>query len=363
MAETDAIECNIDAPLLAGAAQARESIFSESQLFSQALQVAMQPLPWAALNRRGIEVVVRRDDLIDSHLSGNKYYKLFFNLQQARASGERRLLSFGGAYSNHLYALAAAGKRYDFTTVGVIRGERPARLSPTLVDAEAWGMQLHFVSRQDYRHKHTAEFLARLRQQLGSFYWVPEGGANLAGVQGCQTLGRAIGTGQWGDFDAVCLACGTGTTLAGVLAGLGQDSALNVGSRARIDRVYGMSVLKDRASHVDSFEAPVAETAMQAEVETWLQQLQLKQPMGLSSVPPWRLLTAYHGGGYAKLSPALRQFIGAFEAETGLLLDPVYTAKLFYGVAQLAENNEWSAGTRLLLIHSGGLQGRRGYDC
>ncbi|MEN0035970.1 MAG: pyridoxal-phosphate dependent enzyme [Cellvibrio sp.] len=308
-------------------------IDSADDLLGVALRVPVQRVELDVLAGAGIELLVRRDDLIDPQLSGNKFYKLFFNLQAAREQGLNCLLSFGGAYSNHLHALAAAGNRYGFKTLGVVRGERPAQLSATLADAEAWGMQLVFLSRTDYRDKNSAELIADLRLVYGDFYFIPEGGANLAGAQGMQVAGRALEQQLKGDYTAICAACGTGTSLAGLAAGI------DVAKPA-----IGFSVLKGAGDLGEVIAANYRELGASNEAANW------------------RLISGFHAGGYGKKHPDyLSIFWRDFERQTGIALDPVYTVKLFWGIVSLARQGYWSRGSRIVAIHSGGLQGRRGF--
>lgn len=308
---------------------------SSEELEKVAAKVPLQPVQNKVLAAAGIELLVRRDDLIDPQLSGNKFYKLFFNLCDARAQGFTRLLSFGGAYSNHLYALAVAGKRYGFSTLGVIRGERPAQLSPTLIDVEAYGMQLIFVSRADYRDKSEPEMIAQLQIKYGDFYLIPEGGANLAGARGMQVLGQALEQQLKGDYTAVCIASGTGTSLAGLAAGIDSTKP-----------AVGFSVLKGGGNLGDS----VAATYNQLRAH--------------DCAANWRLVSGFHSGGYGKKIPEyLSQFWQEFERDTGILLDPVYTVKMLWGLVSLAQQGYWPRGSRVVAIHSGGLQGRRGFIC
>jgi 1-aminocyclopropane-1-carboxylate deaminase len=311
---------------------------SEDEFLSKAMEVPMQTLQWDLAIKKGVDIIVRRDDLIEGNLSGNKFYKLFYNLQAAQKQGHQQILSYGGAYSNHIYALAAAGHEYGFCTIGVIRGERPARLSATLQDAERWGMRLHFLSREDYKRP-VAQIQAELQRAYGDFYFIPEGGANDLGVQGTQILGRALAQ-KLGEGPAeICVACGTGNTLAGISAGLANHRFV---SSATV-RVIGFSVLKG-AGQLG---------------ERVLEQHQL---LGIKT-NDWCLVSGFHAGGYAKKIPAsVNHFYSVFEQEQALLLDPVYTLKMFWGVAQLLAQNYWCPGTRLILIHTGGLQGRRGFN-
>ena len=306
-------------------------------LHQRALDVPMQRVSWSALNQNGLELIVRRDDLIDPHQSGNKFYKLFYNLRAANERGINQLLSFGGAYSNHLYALAAAGHAAGIRTVGVVRGERPTQLSPTLRDAEAWGMQLCFVPRAEYRSDKD-ELLDHLRERYGDFLLVPEGGANLNGARGAAVMGWAI-TQQLDDaFDVVCVPCGTGSTLAGLAGALTNDKT-----------AIGFSVLK-------------GDGTLGREISR-LYRSCLSPSADSTSHGHWRLISGYHAGGYARKLPSMvDDFWRDFEAETGILLDPVYSLKMFWGIARLAAQGYWAPGTRLVAVHTGGLQGRRGFQ-
>jgi len=312
--------------------------FSSQLLQELANQVPMKQLDWPTTEQCGITVTVRRDDLIHPLLSGNKFYKLFLNLFEARKQGLDTILSFGGAYSNHIHALAAAGKEYGINTIGVIRGEQATELSPTLKDARDWGMTLKFVDRQTYRLKTDPTVLADLSNEFGDFYVVPEGGGNLLGAQGCQLITQATIQALDGEFDAICVACGTGSTLAGIV------SALPTGKKA-----YGFSVLKGAGK-------------LESEIGDLITQLNPSpSPSPSQTTKNWQLISGYHGGGYAKLKPELIKLIQRFEAMAGFQLDPVYTAKLFWGIEQEALKDRWPRGTRLVVVHSGGLQGRRGY--
>ncbi|MES2825371.1 MAG: pyridoxal-phosphate dependent enzyme [Pseudomonadota bacterium] len=339
------------------------NLISEDQFLQRAIAVPMQVLQWDLAQRKDIEIIVRRDDLVDSSLSGNKFYKLFYSLQQAKMHGHQKVLSFGGAYSNHLYALAAAGRDFGFKTVGVIRGERPKHLSPMLQDVEKWGMQLHFVTRADYRQLtqrsvtgippvHENSWFDKSRNENpayknlvemhGGFYSIPEGGANSEGLRGAAVIGWAIEQQRKADFTAICLACGTGNTVAGVAAGIAAAKSLGQ-NPAEAAKVIGFSVLK-------------------GEGDLGQQIIRQQENAGLKS-NNWRLISGYHAGGYAKKLPgAVQEFQQTFERETKLSLDPVYTLKMCWGVAHLLRLNYWPRGSRLILIHTGGMQGRRGFN-
>lgn len=291
----------------------------------------IQWLDWPLMADAGLALGVKREDLLHARLGGNKLYKLHGHLRAARHAGYEHLLSFGGAWSNHIYALAAAGQSLELQTTGVIRGERPHKLSAMLSDAEAMGMRLHFVSRQYYGLKHSDSVLAELQHLFGPCYVIPEGGGDLLGARGSQALGSGL-TQLWKrePFDVVCCAVGTGSTLAGLAAGLPANVS-----------VCGFSVLKGEGSLADDIQ----------------QQTQQLRAQSAS----WTLETDYHCGGYARYPADLADFVRRFEAQTGVLLDPVYTAKMVWGVAQKALAGYWPKATRILALHTGGLQGRRGF--
>lgn len=267
-----------------------------------------------------------RADLVDPLLSGNKYFKLKPNVEAARRAGLSTLLSFGGPWSNHLHALAAAGQRFGFNTIGVVRGAAPAELNACLQDAASWGMRLHFVSRNDYQHRDEPDFLAALKQVFGEYYLIPEGGANLEGILGCRELAAAIPPKT---FSRLLLACGTGTTLAGLI------TAADV-------PVTGIQVLKGAGY-------------LQREVNEMLAKYDL------SPTVAWEMLDEFHGGGYARADPLLLDFCNAFTSETGVPLEPVYSGKLFFAIADLLARGHFARGSHLLAIHGGGLQGLRGF--
>lgn len=277
----------------------------------------------------GVEVWIRRDDLLDPVISGNKAYKLLFNLLEAREQGADTLITCGGAWSNHIHATAAAGARFGFHTVGIIRGERPPQLSATLQDAERFGMQLLFVSRQVYRKRSYPGFLLELKIAANCSSFIPEGGANLAGARGAQLFGQIIDSSLPAGLNQVWLACGTGLTLAGIQAQLRGVS------------VIGLPVLK-------------AENSIRGHVSQW-------QEAPAPDAGEIELCSGYHCEGYAKYPDYLRDFQQMFEQETRIPLDPVYTAKLLYGLHREIAIGRVPAGSKVLVLHSGGLQGRRGF--
>jgi len=299
-----------------------------------------EEIDWAPLNDRGVRFFVKREDLLDQQISGNKLYKLLGHLQQARQQGARALLSFGGYYSNHLHALAAMGQRLGLKTVGVVRGEEPAQLNPTLYDCRKSGMQLIFTTRSQYRNKDCPDYQTELKGSFPDCYIIPEGGAGPEGLLGCKALGDEIAQHFKGRPLTVCVPCGTGTTLAGLLAG----SALN-GPRNEHD-YEGFAVVKPR--DVDErLEVAVEQALVQS---------------GVLETAPWRINYDFHAGGYAKLPKELLDFMNAFEARSSIKLDPVYTAKMLWGIETLAAQGRWQVGANVLAVHTGGLQGRHGFS-
>jgi 1-aminocyclopropane-1-carboxylate deaminase len=274
-------------------------------------------------------VSLLRLDLCDGNAPGNKWFKLQGNITSARRRGITTLVSFGGAWSNHLHAMAATGRALGLQTIGIVRGEEPDNPSPMLVDAKMWGMELVYVSRQEYRMKEESAYIGRLQVRFGPCLVIPEGGANLAGVEGCEAIGHLLVEEGCGN-STVVLAVGTGTTLAGIARGLGATSGANL---------VGISVLKgayDLDNRVVGFTG--------------------------SKCAHWHILHDYHCGGYARVSPALREFILAFQAVHNIPLDPVYTGKALFAVHQLMATGQWRENQPVVMVHTGGLQGRRGFD-
>lgn len=267
---------------------------------------------------------------------GNKYYKLKYNLEFAREQGYTTLASFGGAWSNHLAALAQVGAAQGFSTVGIVRGERPVKLSMMLLDAEAQGMQLQFISRGDYRRRHESEFLAALQGRLTNCLVIPEGGTNGLAVRGTAEIVDEVARLSPAS-DLIVLPVGTGGTLAGIAAALPPGV-----------KVLGISVLKGTG----------AEPGLEADVEALIAATSPPSPLARN----WSIDHRFHCGGYAKCPTYLQDFILGWQRRHGMLLDPVYTGKLFYGLSQMLAQGEINADTRIVALHTGGEQGRRGYE-
>lgn len=264
----------------------------------------------------GIELYVKRDDLIHPYVSGNKLYKLIYNVEEAEEQGYNTILTFGGAWSNHLVATAAYCKENGLKSIGIIRGDELASrvLSPALKFCQEQGMQLHFVNREEYKLKTEVAFISRLSDLFGAFYLVPEGGANALGVKGAAEILNSVK-----GYDYVACACGTGTTLAGLITAALPNTTY-----------MGFSVLK-------------GEDTLTAEVEKYV-----------GHTNGWSINTDYHCGGYAKTIPELLDFKERFEKINQIPLDNVYTAKLFLGLYSLINKGLFPSGAKILAIHTGG---------
>ncbi len=264
-----------------------------------------------------------REDLIDDFVSGNKFRKLKYNLQEARSQNKKCLLTFGGAYSNHIAAVAAVGSKEGINTIGVIRGEELETIprNPTLAYAENCGMKLHFVTREDYKKKEDPSFLIELQRTLGDFYTLPEGGTNSLAVSGCEEILSERTT----QYDYICVPVGTGGTLAGLV------SASEVHQK-----VIGFSALKG--------------TFQEKEVKKYTDKTN------------FRILDTYSFGGYGKIDVGLVRFINDFKEKTQIPLDPIYTGKMIFGVFDLIKNGFFEEKSNILMIHTGGLQGIKGMN-
>ncbi|MEH2250601.1 1-aminocyclopropane-1-carboxylate deaminase/D-cysteine desulfhydrase [Nostoc sp.] len=289
----------------------------------------------------GVDLYVLRLDLMHPWVNGNKWFKLKYNLLEAKEQNFTTLLTFGGAYSNHIYATAAAGNLFGFRTIGVIRGEQRLPLNPTLSFAVQQGMQLVYLNRQTYRQRNTAALQEYLQQRFSEVFIIPEGGSNLNGVRGCtEIVGEAMPTAGYAyAFDHICVACGTATTLAGIALSLHQKQ-----------RAIAFPVLKNGA-----FLAQEIESLLTNYLASGL-------PAPYSSPASWELVCDYHFGGYAKVNDQLLLFSQQFREEHGILLDYVYTAKMFYGVMDLLKQGFFCRGDSLMLVHTGGLQGNVGME-
>lgn len=276
---------------------------------------------------RGVRLYLKRDDLIHPEVPGNKWRKLKYNLSAARELNHTTLLTFGGAYSNHIRATAAAGRYFEFSTLGVIRGEEQVPLNWSLSYAVDLGMHLSYMNRTTYRSKDEPTVIADLRQKHGNFYLLPEGGSNGLAVRGCAEVSTELGI----EFDVICCPVGTGGTLAGIAAGHSSEK-----------RAMGFAVLKGG----EFLRAKVAE-------------LQCKQ-YGSSSAK-WSIENDFHFGGFAKSTSQLHGFIDDFERRHGLRLEWVYVAKMMYGIFPLTERGAFLSESVLVAVVTGPEDDERRY--
>ena len=288
------------------------------------------------LQKHDIRLSFLRLDQIHPTVHGNKWFKLRLNLEAMRDSGCNRVLSFGGAFSNHLMALAGAGNLLNFETIGVVRGEIADENNPVLNYLRQQGMQLHGVTRSQYREKTRTSFINALRQRFGDFYLIPEGGSNALGVRGCEQIARYLRWQNPSQPGLVALACGTGTTLAGIVLGLAARGQSH-------HQVLGISVLKARGY-------------LSGEVSRWLAQTGGQaQSLERAAHPAWRVSDNYHCGGYARTDAGLQNFLQYWATGSEIPLEPVYTGKLAWGLYQSVLDETIEAGTEIIAIHSGGL--------
>ncbi|MBC6368898.1 1-aminocyclopropane-1-carboxylate deaminase [Algoriphagus sp. AK58] len=288
--------------------------------------IETQSLQHPIFDEKKVNVSLLRLDQIHSGVSGNKFFKLKYNLEEAKKLGKPSILTFGGAYSNHIYATASAAREAGLTSIGIIRGEGLDRKNPTLLHARERGMLLHFVSRVDYRKKNSEEYIDHLRAHFGDFYLIPEGGTNSLAIQGTAEILEE----KHREFSHVCTALGTGGTFAGLAKSLNSAQTL-----------LGFSSLKGEF--------------IREEIENLL--------IGSNIHPKGRLeiFTQFHFGGYAKWTDELIDFIHWFWKAFGVILDPIYTGKMAFGFWELLQTNHFPAGSKILLIHTGGLQGNLGF--
>lgn len=286
---------------------------------------------------KGVQVLLKRDDLIHPVISGNKWRKLKYNIERAQQQGYDTLLTFGGPFSNHIAATAEAGRRFGFKTIGMIRGELPSEGNPTLDRALECGMELHPMDRQTYREKQERYTIETLRDRFGSFYLIPEGGANHLGVAGCMEILPEVESG----YTDVAVACGTGTTLAGLVLSLPEQV-----------RLHAFVVFKDQ-NEGEELKGDVHQLLMNTCLDEEL-------AADLGKKITWH--TQFHEGGFAKVSDRQFEFMQVFYQKHQVRLDPLYTGKLLMGIHQLIGEEYFENGTRLLVLHSGGLQGIAGME-
>ena len=294
-------------------------------MFSSLPEIPVQQITDPILEASGISLFLKRLDLTHPKISGNKWYKLKYNLLEAKKQNKNTLLTFGGAFSNHIVAVAAAGKELGFKTIGIIRGERTLPLNKVLSFAEECGMQLEYISREDYRKKEDQKFIDEFfllpSGEAGrGVYLIPEGGSNLLAVKGCVEILNE----EDRQYNYICCACGTGATLAGIILSLKADQ-----------RAIGFSILK-------------GENTLSEKVKDWINDSN-------TTKNNWEINTQYHFGGYAKHAPELLNFIDTFRSQHNIQLDPVYTGKMMAGIYDLISKKYFPKGSKILAIHTGGV--------
>ena len=291
-------------------------------------RIPLQKIEDPLIQKSGINLFVLRTDLNHPTVSGNKWYKLKYNLVEIKRKEIDTLLTFGGAYSNHIHAAASAGKLLNIKTIGVIRGEEYNPLNPTLASAKGNGMLLYYINRKTYRERKNPAFIQSLREKFGEFYLVPEGGTNRLALKGCTEIVKSINI----NYDLICCACGTGGTLAGIIAGLNRNK-----------KAFGFAVLKGADF-----------------LKTDVEKLLTDYPG--NNYTNWQINQNYHFGGYAKTNEGLLRFVQRFREVNNIPIEPIYTGKMLYGIYNLAEKNYFEKGKTIVAVHSGGLQGLAGLN-
>jgi 1-aminocyclopropane-1-carboxylate deaminase len=271
-----------------------------------------------------ISLHIKREDLLHPIISGNKFRKLKYNLEEAKKQNKKVLLTFGGAFSNHILAVAGAGKEYGFQTIGIIRGEEvqvKIAENPTLFQARQLGMKFVFISREQYRLKENSDFIEQLRKDFGEFYLLPEGGTNELAIKGCEEILIESDT----EFTHICSSIGTGGTITGIINSSNSNQ-----------NIIGFSSLKG-----DFLQNDITKFANKQN---------------------WTVNCDYHFGSYGKVTDELIDFINNFYLEYQIPLDPIYTGKMMFGIMNLIENNYFPENSKILAIHTGGLQGIAGMN-
>ena len=281
------------------------------------MKIITQKISHPLLKEKEIQLFIKRIDQNHEFVSGNKYYKLKYNLLEAAKQNKNTILTFGGAYSNHIEATAFAAKEKGFKSIGIIRGEETLPLNDTLSFAKENGMQIHFVSREEYRKKQTESFIAKLKDTFGSFYLIPEGGTNTFAIKGTSEILEEE------DHDFVCCAIGTGGTISGII-----NSANNN------QKILGFSAIKG------SWD-------LKKDITNW------------TTNENWQLIEDYNFGGFAKISDELISFITDFYKTQNIPLDAIYTGKMLFGLFDMINKDYFRIGSSILVIHTGGLQGNR----
>ena len=285
-------------------------------MFSQVINQDIKEITNSMLKSKKVKLLIQSEDLNNPDCMGNKWWKLRFNLMEAVRQNQRIILTFGGAFSNHIAATALACNKLGLKSIGIIRGDFTANLNPTLLRAKEEGMQLQFVDRETYRNKFNIDW----KSIYGDFYLIPEGGTNELAVKSCEEMV------SFKDFDIVCVPVGTGGTFSGVIRGLKTSQF-----------ALGFSALKGG-------------DFLTAEVKKYV------------NTSNWSIQLDYHFGGYAKVSQQLVTFMNEFKRDFSIQLEPIYTAKMFYGIFDMIKNNYFPPNSTIIAIHTGGLQGIEGMN-
>ena len=283
----------------------------------------LQKITCPLLSEKKISLLVKRDDQLHPLINGNKWRKLKYNLIAMQEQQKTELLTFGGAFSNHIHACAAAGKLFNLTTHGIIRGPELDQQNPTLQFAKQCAMQLHPVTRLEYRERHNPDYLAQLQARFPNAYILPEGGTNKAALLGCKELAQSLP-----NSDYVICPTGSGGTLAGLIEGCDNST-----------QILGVAVLK--------------------QAEYLINEIKSLSPMATQQ-QNWQLLTQFHGGGYGKFNPELWQFCQMMQSQQQLPLEPIYSGKMMFALWQLISQDYFPKGSQIIAIHTGGLQGLDG---
>lgn len=296
-------------------------------MISQEARPYLQSLQDPIFLGKSISVTMLRLDVVHAGISGNKWFKLKYNLKDAVSKGFDTILTFGGAFSNHIHATAIAASKTGLKSIGIIRGERVEPLNPTLRDAENMGMNLYFISRSAYRNKSDQDFIEELKMKFGEFYLIPEGGTNTNAIRGASEILNEIDC----SYDFLISPVGTGGTISGLIAGSNEPG-----------RILGIPVLKG-----DFLKGTIKSLVFD---------------FCSKNKDNWQLITDYHFGGYAKFNPDLISFINTFKKSHNIPVDPIYTGKMMFGLYDLIKQGYFEAGTRIIALHTGGLQGIRGFN-
>lgn len=273
---------------------------------------------------KNVSLHIKREDLLHPIISGNKFRKLKYNIEEAKKQNQKTLLTFGGAFSNHIVAVAGAGATFGFETIGIIRGEElqdKITENPSLLQAQQLGMKFVFISREQYRLKENFDFIENLKIEYGEFYLIPEGGTNELAIKGCEEILSQSDS----EFTHICSSVGTGGTISGII----NSSHIN-------QNIIGFSSLKGEFLQNDITK--------------------------FANKQNWSINCDYHFGGYGKVTDELIRFINDFYLEHHIHLDPIYTGKMMFGIMNLIENDYFPPSSKILAIHTGGLQGIAGMN-